>query len=188
MKINLAENLLRFGAKNLSEDSKKKLAEQGAGTETAPRNIQAITVKAPSKLAAQLKGKTFPLDNFMEKQGLATLVMDPNNPNDKGLTLMVNSGKFIPSTTDAAGNRVSDSVILNIGDGRFVNFDLRVFKDSARLEKLYKTVDGINVKFTDGSVLALDNTTAGGDLKSQLSKRENFDNNALIKQIQTALA
>ena len=90
-------------------------------------------------LKKQLKGKTFPLDNFMEKQGLATLVMDPNNPNDKGLTLMVNSGKFIPGTTDAAGNRVSDSVILNIGDGRFVNFDLRVFKDSARLEKLYKT-------------------------------------------------
>lgn len=30
MKINLAENLLRFGAKNLSENSKKKLAEQGA--------------------------------------------------------------------------------------------------------------------------------------------------------------
>ena len=189
MKNTLAENMLRFGAKNLSEESKRKLAEQGEPVinPNDPKQFQAITVKAPSKLAAGLKGKTFPLDNFMEKQGLATLVMHPNNPNDKGLALTVNSAKFIPGTTDASGNRVSDSVILNVGDGRFVNFDLRVFKDSARLEKLYKTIDGINVRFTDGAVLALDDSTSGGDLQAQLSKRENFDNNSLIKRIQTAL-
>lgn len=57
MKINLAENLLRFGVKNLSEDSKKKLAEQDT------RNLGTINVVAKNpageNFASANKGKSF---------------------------------------------------------------------------------------------------------------------------------
>jgi hypothetical protein len=57
MKINLAENLLRFGAKNLSEESRKKLSEQPV------QNLGTVNVTATNpmgaKFAMQNKGKSF---------------------------------------------------------------------------------------------------------------------------------
>ena len=57
MKINLAENLLRFGAKNLSEESKKKLSEQPA------QNLGTVNVVAKNPMGANFasanKGKSF---------------------------------------------------------------------------------------------------------------------------------
>ena len=59
MKNTLAENLLRFGAKNLSESSKQKLAEQGAVADFG-----------------QFVGKQFPLTNFAGGNNQVTFALN----------------------------------------------------------------------------------------------------------------
>lgn len=178
MKINLAENMLRFGVKNLSADTKKKLAEQ----EVPAKNIAPITVSAKSKLGLAFKGKTFPLTNFVKQNsGAAELVMGPD---DTPLTLNVANATYMPADPAA---KVGERVVLNIRDnqnGRFVNFDLSVYKNSAAVTKIYHSIDGINAKWPDGTMMPLQGNK---NLTSQLNNRSNFENNTFVKAVQSKL-
>ena len=62
MKNTLAENMLRFGVKNLSDESKKKLAEQ-APVDAAATKPSIINIAASTDLKTNSKGATVLLDD-----------------------------------------------------------------------------------------------------------------------------
>jgi hypothetical protein len=182
MKNTLAENLLRFGVKNLSEETKQKLVEQGASTTAPVQQFAPIKVTGKSKLGLAFKGKTFPLTNFIKQNsGAAELVMGPNST---PLSLNVANATYMPADPAA---KVGERVVLNIRDnqnGRFVNFDLAVYKNSAAVTKIYHSIDGINAKFPDGTI---DPLQGNQNLTSQLNNRSNFENNTFVKAVQSKL-
>lgn len=117
MKINLAENLLRFGAKNLSEESRKKLSEQPV------QNLGTINVTAKNpmgaKFAMQNKGKTFgalPLNG----KGAFFYTIPMSGEQSQPVNLVVDNIIYNPPGTDAKYDPATKQTTPAVGSMLFI--------------------------------------------------------------------